>query len=106
MSIDTDLTEKLDPGIKDTVLWMRDNGFKTTDSGDGVSKLNSEDTYALDYAHVFSIVEDATQLCSEVDRLGDLAKGKGYEDWVVEGNYAPGGPAIIVFAKFEGDPAV
>lgn len=31
--------DHLDPGIKDLVLTLRDKGVKTTDSGDGVSKL-------------------------------------------------------------------
>ena len=30
---------ELDPGIREVVRWLRDAGFKTTDSGDGVTKL-------------------------------------------------------------------
>ncbi len=30
--------DKLDPGIRETVRWLRGLGFNTTDSGDGVSK--------------------------------------------------------------------
>ena len=31
--------EELDPGIRRHVLSLRDAGFETTDSGDGISKL-------------------------------------------------------------------
>lgn len=41
----------LDPGIRRTVAWLRDLGFSTTDSGDGVSK--GED--GLAFAHVFIV---------------------------------------------------
>jgi hypothetical protein len=48
--IDYDL---LDPGIREVVRWLRDNGFETTDSGDGKSK--PADERVLDYPHVFMV---------------------------------------------------
>jgi hypothetical protein len=31
----------LDPGIRATVLWLRERGFKTCDSGDGTTKIEA-----------------------------------------------------------------
>ncbi len=31
----------LDPGIRATVLWLRERGFKTCDSGDGKTKIEA-----------------------------------------------------------------
>ena len=41
----------LDPGIRETVRLLRDAGFETTDSGDGVSK--PEVGRCLSFGHVF-----------------------------------------------------
>lgn len=64
----------LDPGIDDMVHILRAGGYKTTDSGDGWSKLNDPD--ALTYAHIFMIahedymVSDAKRLCHLMNALG------------------------------------
>lgn len=39
MFFDSQLTQELDPGIRDRVLFLRSLGFETCDSGDGFSKL-------------------------------------------------------------------
>lgn len=42
----------LTPGIRKTVLWLREHGFDTTDSGDGVANVEAGMEDALDIAHV------------------------------------------------------
>lgn len=62
--------DELDPGIRDTVRWLRDRGFKTTDSGDGATKLlEIRDEEALPYPHVFMVVDDANDALDEAHRL-------------------------------------
>lgn len=47
--------EQLDPGIRETVRFLRDHGFHTTDSGDGVTK--PEDERVFHRPHVVSVVD-------------------------------------------------
>lgn len=54
----------LDPGVRRTVLLLRDLGYETTDSGDGASKGEA----GLPFAHVCIVVEPA-RLVEEADRL-------------------------------------
>lgn len=49
--------ETLDPGIREVVRWLHSLGYKTTDSGDGYSKLPDE--RAMNVAHVAIDVSDA-----------------------------------------------
>ena len=89
---------ELDPGIRDVVRAMRDAGFNTTDSGDGVSKPK-DDMCALEYPHVFAVTEPALMI-AETDRLGALLG----PEWHVEGQYsANDGKAFLSAAKM--DPA-
>lgn len=62
--------DALDPGIRRTVVWLRENGFATVDSGDGVTKL-AKGWPALDFPHVFMVV-DRGKLESEARRLHGL----------------------------------
>lgn len=92
--------DALDPGIRETVRWMRSHGFETTDSGDGVTKLAagwSRDE-VLDVPHVHARV-DPFDLVRQADRLVSLVNGEGpgrlglpFESgqlWSVEASYHP-----------------
>jgi hypothetical protein len=65
--------DALDPGIRRTVALLRSAGFRTCDSGDGVTKLaaNPDDECALDVASVRAVV-DRSDAFWEVDRLLDV----------------------------------
>lgn len=65
--------EDLDPGIRHTVRWLQSEGFDTTDSGDGESKLQGDDPClcALPFPHVAISVSPA-RLHEEADRLWEL----------------------------------
>jgi hypothetical protein len=83
--------DDLDPGIRNVVRWLFDNGFNPTDSGDGVSKGDA----GLDYPHVFMVAHG--HLEAEVERLDAFLRDRGIKvEGSVQGNYAPGGPAIVV----------
>ena len=45
--------DELDPGIRETVRWLNKHLFKTTDSGDGVSKFQDPDNPVMDMAMDF-----------------------------------------------------
>ena len=65
--------EELDPGIRYTVRWLWSEGFDTTDSGDGESKLVGDDPCgcALPFPHV-AVRVDPSNLYAEADRLWEL----------------------------------
>lgn len=73
----------LDPGIVDTVRLLRDEGFNTTDSGDGVSKPPEGRTFG-DLAHVVCVVRWREDMLAEADRLHVLLG----DTWHVEANYS------------------
>jgi hypothetical protein len=103
----------LDPGIADTVLWLRRYGFDTCDSGDGKSKFqvppDQVDTCAVPIANVAMMV-DPPALASECDRLRALVEGAGgkveqYDPEVagpsIQGSYdAATGTALILLLGF------
>ena len=88
-----------DPGIKDAVEFMQANGFRTTDSGDGVSKHDME--CALDYPHVFAIARKV-QAFAEADRLYRALKTGGFpvaDPAGVSLHYAPAdGICLLIYA--------
>lgn len=73
---DIDL-EGLDPGIRQTVQFLRNNGFETTDSGDGKSKFHGEECEcALPFPNV-AIQTEPDQLIHDADRLRGLLEAHG-----------------------------
>lgn len=102
--------EDLDPGIRRTVLWLQKNEFRTTDSGDGVTKFQCAEPMegALEYPHVVCAVA-SDLLASEADRLAELVHDLGVDvvpnglrepgQAGISASYDPGdGVAIIVLA--------
>ena len=81
----------LDQGIQQTVAWLREQGFETTDSGDGATKSELiEDGEALDVPHVFMRVDDPLMLIAESQRLAALVCAKGLgEECSIEASYSP-----------------
>lgn len=81
---------ELDPGIRGIVMWLRINGFETTDSGDGVSKVQmiaSGD--ALAFPNVFMRCS-SERMRSEADRLLALVCMAGFGDKArIEASYDP-----------------
>lgn len=69
----TIMIEGLCPGIRRTVEWLNENGFKTTDSGDGVSNEGMD--CALEFPNVFMVC-DPKNLVAEADRLRGLLEAK------------------------------
>ncbi len=85
---------ELDPGIREDVRRVREAGFETTDSGDGVSKADAD---ALPYAHIACLYKPRLWMT-----LGwaceDLKKVLG-EGWEVQGSYSTADRSYILFAS-------
>ena len=100
----------LDPGIRGLVRWLRDRGFNTTDSGDGVSKFAKlgDDACALRFPHVFMTVARPEWLCPEAGRLSTLLADAGVRlgnregQPFIEANYRlPGGVCVIALCGLD-----
>jgi hypothetical protein len=74
--------ETLDPGIRKVVRWLRENGFHTTDSGDGVTKRDM--ACAFDMPNVAMTTESKYELFDEADRLWRMLKRRLPERMHVE----------------------
>ena len=64
----------LAPGIRRTVVWLRELGFHTCDSGDG--KSNSEMDCAMDIPHVHMTCP-ADEVTEVADDLFETIRGQG-----------------------------
>lgn len=104
--------EALDPGIRQTVLWLRKIGFATTDSGDGVTKGDR----GLEFPHIAircesgSLIEDAWRLQGVLQDLGvdfdesteDPETGQSFRTVSIEATYWPlDGVAIVMLTGFD-----
>ncbi len=67
---------EIDPGVRETVKFLRANGFDTTDSGDGDHKYHHGEDCActIPFANVAAVVDDPSELASEADRLVSLLR--------------------------------
>ncbi len=77
----------LNPGIHKLVNMLRNLGFNTTDSGDGYTNIKEGMECALDFPHVFMVIEPV-HIVPESKRLLDLIRAftdKGN----VEVSYSP-----------------
>lgn len=97
--------DDLDEGIRKTVEWLREQGFETTDSGDGSKAATMECT--LDHPNVAIRIDDPDKLQFEADRLMGLLEEKcvdvapqGMEgEPYIQATYDPAdGSAIILLA--------
>lgn len=77
----------LDPGIRATVLWLRERGFKTCDSGDGKSKIEAgynepgDEECVCDALPVPHVIMNTTPeaMVTEARRLADALREAGVE---------------------------
>lgn len=67
--------EKLNPGIRATVAWLRENGFQTCDSGDGATHEFECD---LPHPYVHMVVTPETAW-TECQRLKALLAARGVQ---------------------------
>lgn len=76
--------EKLDPGIRETVRWLFEQGFEPCDSGDGRSKFDGtvEDAHDpnmfLRFPNI-AMLCDPDRLVQEADRLMCILAARGID---------------------------
>lgn len=94
------IVEECDPGIQDVVRKCLDNGFRTTDSGDGETKKDENGNLplcALPFKNVVCIVEFEDELIKESRRLKSI-----FPDWSVEAGYNPDdGMATLILSPLD-----
>lgn len=90
--------EQLDPGIRKVVRWLNENGFETTDSGDGRSKFLGEDPpcCAMNFPNV-AITVPRDRLVAEALRLEDLLRSKGCGPVAAREEETPGEVTLQAF---------
>ena len=88
----------LNPGIRMLVQFLNEQGFETTDSGDGKTNVESGMECAMDVPNVHMIVRPADRIVHESRRLYDVMKDHGIalgplgEDGIgptIEASYSP-----------------
>ena len=96
---DAKLYRYLDPGIRDVVRYLREREFNTTDSGDGVTKIQKygNEVGALPFKHV--VIECSLKdMIQEADRAS-LAMEDHRDEWLVEAIYCPTRSSVIIFVS-------
>lgn len=71
--------DQLDPGIRKTVRWFNDNGFVTSDSGDGISKMSTpaEDCMMAPGLPNVVIEVDPEDMVASADTVLEMILSKG-----------------------------
>lgn len=93
----------LDPGIRETVRWLNDLGYTTSDSGDGVSKPHVARVFDfphvyvhLDIKHKDRIAHNAHLIMKALEEKGIECDGREVE---VEGVYLAGQQSASIFVR-------
>lgn len=86
--------DALDPGIRDVVRLIREAGYETTDSGDGISKRATQPD-ALPFPHVV-VRLGLVDWRRSTYHLHDLVRDRFGNEWRVQLSWAPGEPAIVM----------
>lgn len=90
----------LDPGIRRTVLWLRERGYHTTDSGDGVTKIGVMEC-ALDVAHVHMRCEARDMIVVARNLAAELAHvGVEPVPGMVQATYDPCSPLLGIVSLY------
>jgi hypothetical protein len=92
----------LDPGIREVVRYLRQHGFATTDSGDGVTK--PKDVEVLPFPHVavhsevYGMIGNARLLLRRIE-IG-AEEGKLPPGGRVELTFDPADELVVLFASW------
>ncbi len=92
-------TTEIQPTMKDTIQWLQDLGYHTTDSGDGILNVEAGMEGALDYPHVFIRLPQECDSIRRAHQLFEQCVGVGLnpEEITVELNYSPQDRSAILY---------
>lgn len=96
--------EALDPGIREVVRLIRDAGYETTDSGDGISK-RATNPDALPFPHVVVVLlntVDANAWADETCRIHEMVRSRFGTRWKAELSWEPDCLPIVMVMGPEG----
>lgn len=81
---------ELNPGIRETVRFLREYGFETTDSGDGVTNVEAGMEGAVPYPHVHMQISDVN-MRRDAHRLANALITNGFqpEPGMIQMTYDP-----------------
>ena len=98
--------DTLDPGIRALVMALRDRGWRTTDSGDGVSKAPEERVFAQPHV-VVSLAPDHIVTAARELRLAlaeivgaDAVVPCGQRGWTIEATYDPADETAVALISY------
>lgn len=91
--------DELDPGIRETVRWMRELGFETIDSGDG-SKAGWMEG-ALDFPHVVARVRPRDMIDESHRLLAWCSVKESRHKVQVEATYDPADCSAILLLSLD-----
>jgi hypothetical protein len=83
---------ELNPGIRKTVKWLNDNGFRTVDSGDGQThdyECDREDPYVVIACAPTKLVGEAIRLRALVQKQGVTITPIGEGFACIQASYDP-----------------
>jgi hypothetical protein len=86
------LPDDINPGIRRTVEWLIENGYSTTDSGDGATHAHACDrdhAYVVMVCHPSTLVEDAQWLGVLLGELGVQIEPVGGTGPCIQASYDP-----------------
>jgi len=96
--------DELDPGIRKTVRWLNELGFETTDSGDGITKLEAgwPEDELIACPHVVikvppqMLVRAARNLKTHLEYAGFCVEPTGYSNISIQASYDPTDDSAII----------
>ncbi len=99
--IDAETLESISPGVRKLVVWLNDQGFKTTDSGDGTNYKEGMSCalpfpmVAIECADAYSAIGQATKLHLLVSEMG-VCFGEGDPPKSLDMSWSPVDAASVI----------
>lgn len=92
----------IQPKVKPLVDFLNSIGFKTTDSGDGVTNVEAGMECALDFPHVV-VLTNSRDLTQDADLIFYKIKQQdfGLSELFVQGNYSPNDGIATIIVSWE-----
>lgn len=88
--------DTLDPGIRVVVYLLRDKGFDTTESGDGVTKAEDARTFTVPHVVVTCSKEDLIKTADQLSAFLVRHHKSVGPNWRIEASYCPTDASVVI----------